>query len=222
LKILLAILIVFSTSAYSQKAAKKGQNGRASFYHDKFQGRKTSSGEMYEKHDFTAAHRTLPFNSLVLVTNKINNRSVVVRINDRGPFHKSRMIDLSKSAAMKAGMIPFGVVPVKITPLRLLENLPVTDSSLNTGEIWNCKGKLTLLKGSSISLWETDHWQHAVYMASDLELDYVKYNFVVRVLEINGNRRYELIMTGIEDEISATRQLQQFKEQGFIDAIILP
>ena len=222
MKILLAILVVFSTSAYAQKATKKGQNGRASYYHDKFQGRKTSSGEKYEKHDFTAAHRTLPFNSLVLVTNKINNRSVVVRINDRGPFHRSRLIDLSKSAAMKAGMIPFGVVPVKITPLRLLENLPVTDSTLHTGEVWNCKGKLTSLKGTSISLWETQYWQHAAYMASDLELEHINYNFVVRVLEINGERRYELILTGLEDETSIVRQLQQFKEQGFIDAVILP
>ena len=100
-KILLTFLLLSSTILQS---SVKEQIGRASFYHDKFQGRKTSSGEVYEKHDFTAAHRTYPFNTLVLVTNKLNHRSVVVRINDRGPFHKSRMIDLSKAAAMKARM----------------------------------------------------------------------------------------------------------------------
>src|ERR1043165_7258529 len=82
-------------------------SGKASFYHDSFDGQETSNGEDYDKNDFTAAHRTLPFNSIVSVTNKLNGKSVVVRINDRGPFAKSRIIDLTHSAAMKLGMVPF-------------------------------------------------------------------------------------------------------------------
>ncbi|HQW00596.1 MAG TPA: septal ring lytic transglycosylase RlpA family protein, partial [Bacteroidia bacterium] len=73
----------------------------ASFYHDRFHGQETSNGESYNKNDFTAAHRTLPFNTFLLVTNTLNDKSVVVRVNDRGPFKKSRVIDLTRSAAIK-------------------------------------------------------------------------------------------------------------------------
>lgn len=222
MKIILTILLLSSYPLLAQQSSVKEQNGRASFYHDKFQGRKTSSGERYEKHDFTAAHRTYPFNTLVLVTNKLNHRSVVVRINDRGPFHKSRMIDLSKAAAMKAGMIPFGVVPVKITPLRLLEGIPSSDTLMNSGDVWNCKGTTTSLDGYSLFLWETENWQHAFYMASDLELDNLDRQFVVRIAGENNNRRYQLLETGIEDKQSAVRSIEQLKKNGFIDATLLP
>src|SRR5688572_24700284 len=70
------------------------KSGKASFYHDSFSGQETSNGEIYLKEDFTAAHKSLPFNTYVLVTNKKNEKSVVVRINDRGPFIRSRIIDL--------------------------------------------------------------------------------------------------------------------------------
>ena len=73
----------------------------ASFHHDRFHGQETSNGESYNKNDFTAAHRTLPFNTFLLVTNTLNDKSVVVRVNDRGPFKKSRVIDLTRSAAIK-------------------------------------------------------------------------------------------------------------------------
>jgi rare lipoprotein A len=222
LKFILPAFLLISTALAAQQKPAKEQNGRASYYHDKFQGRKTSSGEPYEKHDFTAAHRTYPFNTLVLVTNKLNQRSVVVRINDRGPFHKSRMIDLSRSAAMKAGMIPFGVVPVKITPLQLLNELPLTDSSLHDGEVWNCNASLTTLSNVSLLLWETENWQHAFYMASDLELDHQDHKFVIRVSGNNNQRRYQLLETNVENKEVAVRRLKNLKENGFIDAVLLP
>ena len=73
--------------------------GNASWYGPRFHGKKTSNGERFNKHELTAAHRTLPFNTKVLVTNLKNNRSVIVRINDRGPFIDDRIIDLSEEAA---------------------------------------------------------------------------------------------------------------------------
>lgn len=73
--------------------------GIASWYGPKFHGKKTSNGERFSKYDLTAAHKTLPFNTKVLVTNLKNNKSVVVRINDRGPFMGDRIIDLSEAAA---------------------------------------------------------------------------------------------------------------------------
>lgn len=90
------------------------QTGKASYYADKFNGRKTANGEIFQNSKLTAAHKTLPFGTRVKVTNLNNGRSVKVRINDRGPFVAGRMIDLSKSAASKIGMVNAGVGNVKI------------------------------------------------------------------------------------------------------------
>ena len=86
----------------------------ASYYADKYHGRKTSNGEVFNMYDLTAAHKTLPFNTKVKVTNLSNGKSVVVRINDRGPFIKGREIDLSKAAAVKIGMIKSGTAKVSL------------------------------------------------------------------------------------------------------------
>ncbi len=89
--------------------------GNASYYGDEFQGRMTTNGEIYLHENFTAAHRTLPFGTFLLVTNLKNNQSVVVRINDRGPFKPNRILDLSYAAAEELDMIRDGVIEVKIT-----------------------------------------------------------------------------------------------------------
>ncbi len=88
--------------------------GIASYYADKFHGRKTSSGEIYNKNFFTAAHRTLPFGTKVKVTNLKNSREVIVIINDRGPMITKRVIDLSRAAAEQIDMIYDGIVEVEI------------------------------------------------------------------------------------------------------------
>lgn len=89
-------------------------SGKASWYGRAFHGRKTASGERYNMHAFTAAHRTLPFGSWLLVTNLENNKQQLVRINDRGPFIKGRMLDLSYAAAEKLDMVKNGVSDVRI------------------------------------------------------------------------------------------------------------
>ncbi len=85
----------------------------ASFYHDKFNGKKTASGEIFHNSKFTAAHRKLPFGTKVKVTNLRNNESVIVTINDRGPFNCSRSIDLTKAAFNSIGNVSQGVVAVE-------------------------------------------------------------------------------------------------------------
>jgi rare lipoprotein A len=84
------------------------QQGNASYYSRKFEGRRTSNGEKYRKKLLTAAHKTLPFNTKVKVTNPKNSRWVIVRINDRGPYHRKRIIDLSERAARHLGLIGGG------------------------------------------------------------------------------------------------------------------
>lgn len=105
-------LLFFCIGPYSY--AQTTETGQASFYSDKFEGQKTASGELYRASKMTAAHRTLPFGTRVKVTNSSNNRSVIVTINDRGPFVKGRIIDLSKAAAKKLGFIDQGVTRVKV------------------------------------------------------------------------------------------------------------
>jgi rare lipoprotein A len=94
--------------------AKLPQTGIASYYGAKFHGRKTASGERFSKDSFTAAHRSLPFGTRLRVTNPENNLSVIVRINDRGPVKRTRMIDLSYAAAKALGMIKKGLARVRI------------------------------------------------------------------------------------------------------------
>lgn len=115
-----------STSAPNKKARKtrcRGvqtvQRGKGVWYGGKFHGRKTASGERFDKNAMTAAHKKLPFGTVVRVTNLRNKRSVKVRITDRGPYSKGRIIDVSEAAARKLAMIKSGVVPVKIEVIEL-------------------------------------------------------------------------------------------------------
>jgi rare lipoprotein A len=84
------------------------QKGYASYYARKFEKRKTANGERYKRRELTAAHRTLPFNTKIKVSNPKNGRWVIVRINDRGPFHKKRIIDVSERAARHLGIFGHG------------------------------------------------------------------------------------------------------------------
>lgn len=90
------------------------QVGIASWYGEKFHGHLTANGEIYDMYDMTAAHKTLPLPSFVKVTNVANGKTAVVRVNDRGPFHQNRIIDLSYSAAHKIGVFDTGTAKVKI------------------------------------------------------------------------------------------------------------
>ncbi|QIK36856.1 septal ring lytic transglycosylase RlpA family protein [Caldichromatium japonicum] len=96
------------------------QQGIASVYHDKFHGRRTASGQPYNKNQLSAAHKTLPLGSRIQVTDTKTGRSVVVRINDRGPFVRGRILDLSKQAARELGIVERGTarVAVKVLTMR--------------------------------------------------------------------------------------------------------
>jgi rare lipoprotein A len=98
-------------------AASFSQVGVASYYAAKFENRKTANGERFKADGLTAAHRTLPIGTMVRVTNLRNHRSVVVRINDRGPFSHKRIIDLSPAAARELGIRDQGLMRVKIEAL---------------------------------------------------------------------------------------------------------
>ena len=108
---ILSLLFLITLHGCSVKVT---QSGKASFYADKFNGRKTANGETFRNSKLTAAHKTLPFGTKVKVTNKNNGKSVKVRINDRGPFVAGRIIDLSKKAAKKIDLDKAGVAEVEL------------------------------------------------------------------------------------------------------------
>lgn len=122
----LLVLSLFSCARITYFPTGNQQNGLASWYGDDFHGKLTSCKETYDMHALTAAHQTLPFNSRVRVTNLLNGRSVVVRINDRGPFVEGRIIDMSYAAAKALDMVEAGVVPARIS---VLEHLSPKKSS---------------------------------------------------------------------------------------------
>lgn len=106
-----SLLCIWIGSSCSPKIV---ETGKASYYADKFQGRRTANGEIFRQGRRTAASKTIPFGTKVKVINLSNGKTVNVRINDRGPFVEGRIIDLSKKAARKIDMIRAGVQPVKI------------------------------------------------------------------------------------------------------------
>ncbi len=112
-----AILTALLSFSFALAQDCKVQEGYASWYGGKFHGRKTSSGEVFNKHKFTAASRDYPFGTYLLVRNLSNGKEVVVVVTDRGPAKRSRIIDLSKSAAEKIGMLRQGVAKVQVIPL---------------------------------------------------------------------------------------------------------
>lgn len=121
---------------YTTKDADEAKNyskeGLASYYHLKFNGNKTASGDIYNSSLFTAAHKTLPINSYALVTNLHNNRKVIVRINDRGPFSDKRLIDLSHAAAKELGLIARGTGQVRIEALHVAKNGQLSGAATKT------------------------------------------------------------------------------------------
>jgi len=132
---LLLALVVSSCGASPRFTTREGLAGRiqgsskhqlagvATYYAEEFHGRKTASGEVYDMHDLTAAHRTLPFNTKLRVTNVANGKSVVVRVNDRGPFKDNRVIDLSYEAAKHIGLVTDGTARVELEVIELGDSL---------------------------------------------------------------------------------------------------
>jgi len=107
--------------------------GIASWYGRKFHGHLTSNGEIYDMYAMSAAHKNLPLPTYLTVTNLANNKSVIVRVNDRGPFHQKRIIDLSYSAAYKLDMLKTGTAKVKITSITDFDKNKMDNKSLVTG-----------------------------------------------------------------------------------------
>jgi rare lipoprotein A len=111
-------LIIFTVSGCAHAGLTAEDHGMASWYGARFQGRRTASGERFNMYDFTAAHRTFPLGSRLRVRSVATGRTVVVRVNDRGPFRHDRVIDVSYAAAKELGLVEVGMGPVEIELLQ--------------------------------------------------------------------------------------------------------
>lgn len=138
--------VLLPVAARSQTEESCADSGIASYYAREFHGKITANGERYSMWAMTAAHQTLPFNSLVRVTNTVNRRTVIVRINDAGPFKDNRIIDLSYAAAKQLGMLGPGTARVR---LRLVGN---ADPEGSQTEIYRVGAQSADLEGFAVQL----------------------------------------------------------------------
>jgi len=119
LRALMALLALGLACARAPtRAADSPEEGQASYYADRFEGRRTASGERYDGRLFTCAHRTHPFGAVLAVTDVATGRSVRVRVNDRGPWTKGRIVDLSRAAALSLGIVERGLAHVRVVRVR--------------------------------------------------------------------------------------------------------
>jgi rare lipoprotein A len=130
--VMTAVVPAQTGKTVSMPAGSFSQEGIASWYGAEFEGKPTASGEIFNASQFTAAHPTLPFGTMLRVTNKHNNKTVTVRINDRGPFVSARIIDLSRAAAQQLDMIKTGTAPVFVESV---EPEKTTVTSLEPGAV---------------------------------------------------------------------------------------
>jgi len=127
-KLLFLSLLVFNCYVYSQENIMKG---KVSYYANKFNGRKTASGERFDNTKLTCAHKTLPFGTLLRIVNPINGKFVVVEVIDRGPYIGKRVVDLSRSAFLRIGDLKKGVMTVMIEQINNKEHKKLAYGTTN-------------------------------------------------------------------------------------------
>lgn len=201
------------------RAAAYYAEGIASYYGKAFHGRKTASGDEFNMHAMTAAHKTLPLNSLVRVTNLDNGLSVVVRVTDRGPYHGNRLIDLSYGAAKRIGMVRQGTAKVELTRIRpddLPRKAPVKSPLTPV---------LASLKGYAapqlyVGIAEFANQAAADHLVAELRQAGIM-PVATKASHDRANPRY-IVRLGPLDTISeAAHWKNQLHEQGLVDAEII-
>ena len=174
-------------------------SGNASWYGPDFHGKLTSNGETYNMHDMTAAHKTLPMNTIVKVTNLRNGLSTVVRINDRGPFIATRIIDLSNAAAKKVNMIGHGTAPVR---LEILGFETKGKTKIPTKKEMKKAPQTRSIGDFALQIASFSHIEGAIstqekYNGTD------GYKTVIKDVESSSGRMFKVVLTGFKSEQEA-------------------
>jgi rare lipoprotein A len=190
------------------------QTGKASFYADKFEGIPTASGEKYRHNKLTGAHKTLPFGTVVRVTNVSNNKTVDVTINDRGPYVDGRIIDLSKAAAEQLGFLNYGLADVKLEVVdpgngkvsdmgRSIDQVTVDEKEFYGFEISRKKPT-----GYGVQIGTYQELVNLMRLSDNLKNSYKK-EVTVQVKIVNGVKYYGLIL----GQFSTRAKAEQFREE---------
>lgn len=181
-------------------------SGRASWYGSDFHGKSTSNGEAYDMYAMTAAHKTLPMNTVVRVTNLANNQKTVVRINDRGPFVESRIIDLSFSAAKEIDLVSKGSAPVS---LEVLGFEPSDARSIDFKAL--AKGpRQEVLNSFAVQIGAFANIQGALETKKKYA-SFHGYSAIIKDSQYNNNPLYRVWMRGFRSEVEA----RDFISQGY-------
>ncbi len=199
-KVLFIAFLFCTTGVFAQKTYVK--TGIASFYADKFEGRQTANGEIYYHAKRTAAHRTLPFGSVIKVTNLENNRYIVVRVNDRGPFVDNRLIDLSKSAAQELGFVEKGLAKVRVEVIANTNDLPDNKKetkNINKGVYYKLNSEKVNPKGKGVQIGSYTEDENVMNLIADLKAEF-KQNIYVEVAQIKKKNVYRIIIGNSTNE----------------------
>ncbi|MBN1447884.1 MAG: septal ring lytic transglycosylase RlpA family protein [Bacteroidetes bacterium] len=193
------------------------QTGIASYYGKKFHGKKTANGERFSMWGLTAAHKTIPFDSKVRVTNLDNGKSVVVRINDFGPHLKGRIIDLSRGAAAKIGMIETGTARVKVEVLSDDGKADHEKSKGNTA-FFQVNVARAELSGWGVQVASFERFDNLLVHLDRLAQKGID-NAHVQMATVDGRRVHRLVVGGYETEAAAEWKRKSLAEQG-IDGFV--
>ncbi len=200
------------------------QTGKASFYADKFEGHPTASGEKYKHSKLTAAHKTLPFGTKIRVTNLVNNESVEVTVNDRGPYAEGRIVDLSKSAAEKLGFVSKGLAEVKLEVINAgdgksgMEVKAIDRITVDEKEFYDFEIERLQPKGFGVQIGTYQELVNLMRLSDNLKSSYKK-KVVVQVKILNGVKYYSLILGQFSNRDKADKFLSSIKNK-YPDAFI--
>ena len=200
--LLLLLILIIGLSPTHAEAQGFKQTGIASFYADKFVGRTTANGEKYKHSKMTAAHKTLPFGTMLKVVNLENGNEVTVRVNDRGPFVEGRIIDLSKSAAKQLDFIQKGLVKVEIVALSSSDesrkpysslDKPKNSEPMKAKEYYSINVNKEIPNGYGVQIGSFKEMVNLVELANKTSRSYKNKTFV-QVSVIQGVKHYKLIV----------------------------
>lgn len=213
-----AITLLLTTALLARLSGANNfvQEGKASYYGREFEGRKTASGEIFRNADFTCANKKLKFGTILRVTNQKNSLTAIVKVNDRGPFVKNRIIDLSETAARTIGIYQHGLATVKIESLEIIKMTHKLDSTFSCNDILDNLGNPTKLSGYSISLWRTKNLVHLLYIANELYLKEEIEKVYIVGLGSGDQRIYHLVISDLPTKESAAKAIDFYERQGFM------
>jgi rare lipoprotein A len=209
---------------YPKEDYSYAEVGMASWYGDDFHAKRTANGEKYDMNTLTAAHRTLPLPSIVRVTNLENGRSLVVRVNDRGPYVKERIIDISKRGAQLLGYQTKGTAKVKVEIMA--DESRALKAALLNQKVPEPKAPIAKKEIKTTASEQVSYIQAGSFRQKDLAFDFEKKlqqfgRTQVRDVDVDGVTYYRVRLGPIKNEQEAQRTLIKVQSNGFHDARII-